>query len=73
MRSTFKYVSIFFASLFFLTGCKTPSTYRKDADRVATDIILQKQKQALERFNPPLSHIDASCAQKWVWSGEEEK
>ncbi len=47
MRNTSKYVFILFVSLFFLTGCKTPSSYRKDADRVATGIIQEKQKQVL--------------------------
>ncbi len=37
------------------------------------DKQLEKQKKALERFNPPLSHIDASSAQQWVWKSEEEK
>lgn len=47
MRSISKYVFILFVSLFFLTGCKTPSNYRRDADQVATGIIQEKQKQVL--------------------------
>jgi outer membrane protein TolC len=49
MRNTSKYVYILFVSVFFLTGCKTPSSYRKDADGVATGIIQEKQKQVLGR------------------------
>ncbi|MHC4423716.1 MAG: hypothetical protein ACYSWR_03485 [Planctomycetota bacterium] len=33
--------------LLVLTGCKTSSKYRLDADKTATDIIQQKQMQAL--------------------------
>ncbi|MHC4426916.1 MAG: hypothetical protein ACYSYV_12585, partial [Planctomycetota bacterium] len=35
------------ALLFVLTGCRTPSKHRLDADKVAADIIQQKQMQAL--------------------------
>ena len=35
------------ALLIVLTGCRTPSEHRLDADKVAADIIQQKQMQAL--------------------------
>jgi outer membrane protein TolC len=35
------------ALLIVLTGCRTPSKHRLDADKVAADIIQQKQMQAL--------------------------
>ncbi len=35
-----------------LAGCKTPSEYQKDADKVAYDIITQKQIDALGRNEP---------------------
>ena len=36
-------------ALCFQAGCKSPSEYRSKADKVAADIIQQKQKQALGR------------------------
>lgn len=36
-------------ALCFHIGCKSPSGYRSDADKVAADIIRDKQKQALGR------------------------
>jgi outer membrane protein TolC len=38
-----------FGLLFILTGCRTPSQYRLEADKVAADIIREKQEQALGR------------------------
>jgi len=37
------------ALLIVLTGCRTPSEHRLDADKVAADIIQEKQMQALGR------------------------
>jgi outer membrane protein TolC len=38
--------------VFVLTGCRSPSEYRKAADRVASDIVTEKQKEALGRTEP---------------------
>jgi outer membrane protein TolC len=35
-----------------LTGCRSPSEYRTEADRVVSDIITEKQKEALGRTEP---------------------
>ncbi|MHC4174683.1 MAG: TolC family protein [Planctomycetota bacterium] len=35
-----------------LTGCRSPSEYRREADRVASDIVTEKQKEALGRTEP---------------------
>ena len=45
---------VLFSALFVLAGCQTPSQYRLEADKVATDIIREKQKQIFgqsEEFN----------------------
>jgi outer membrane protein TolC len=43
-----------YLAMCFQTGCKSPSDYRSKADKVAADIIREKQKQALghtEKFS----------------------
>ncbi|NLH16958.1 MAG: TolC family protein [Phycisphaerae bacterium] len=39
-------------SLGVLAGCKTPSEYQKEADKVAYDIVTRKQMEALGRNEP---------------------
>ena len=38
--------------VFAQTGCRTPSDYRQEADKVASDIITQKQESALGKTEP---------------------
>ena len=56
-RGPIRFCVLFFGMyliLCFQTGCKSPSDYRSNADKVAADIIEEKQKQSLgrtENFN----------------------
>lgn len=43
---------LLFGSVFIQAGCRTPSDYRDEADRVASDVIAEKQKEALEEPSP---------------------
>lgn len=38
--------------VFVQAGCRSPSEYRSEADKVASDIITEKQKEALGRTEP---------------------
>jgi hypothetical protein len=38
--------------VFVQAGCRTPSDYRQEADKVASDIITQKQEEALGKTEP---------------------
>jgi hypothetical protein len=38
--------------VFVQAGCQTPSQYRQEADKVASDIITQKQQEALGKTEP---------------------
>lgn len=38
--------------IFTLAGCKTASVYRQEADRIASDILQEKQKEALGKTEP---------------------
>jgi len=52
--SRFEFFHIASCVLLFLilAGCRSPSEYRSEADKVASDIITEKQKQALGRTEP---------------------
>jgi outer membrane protein TolC len=45
-------ICLLILSIIFLTGCKTPSGYRIEADKAAVDIIREKQTQALGNSEP---------------------
>ena len=46
-------LTLLITCLFFVqAGCRTPSEYRQEADKVASDIITEKQEEALGKTEP---------------------